>query len=194
MEKIGPPLERLTHRLTETPADFLDEPLIGTSGRVVVAALVGDVLAQFGGQADARLLARFVSDSPHQDRNRLALVAITIWLVADAWFVDAKIEPSEIAEFLDSTIEELAASNAAHQFVRDPDRREELARTALARLGYRPDGESEAQAVDRLTAICGAERKRLLSASRAAEERAREIREALATKAAQESADKWTRE
>jgi len=78
--------------------------------------------------------------------------------------------------------------------VQDPDRREELARVLLAHLGYRPAGETEAQASDRLSRISGTERQRLLAASRAAEERARAIREALAKKAAEESADKWTRE
>ena len=83
---------------------------------------------------------------------------------------------------------------AARRFVSDPDRREELARVALARLGYRPAGETLAQAQDRLTTLNSAERARVMNASRAAEERARQIREALAKKAAEESADKWTRE
>jgi hypothetical protein len=194
MKLIGPPIERLTHRLTETPADFLNEPRIASSGRVAVAALVGDLGAMFGGRPSLEELATFVSNSPQHDRNRLALAMIVVWLLADEWFPAADIEWSTIASFLGKPVEELAASCAAHQFVNDPDRREELARMTLARLGYRPDGETEAQASDRLVAISGAERERLLAASRAAEERAREVREALARKAAEESADKWTRE
>ncbi|MEY2926583.1 MAG: hypothetical protein RL367_1060 [Pseudomonadota bacterium] len=194
MDLTGPPIERLTHRLAETPADFLGEPQIGTGGRVAVAALVADLLARFGGRAEPVQLARFVSDQAPRDRNRLALVMIAVWLLADDWFAGAGIGPGPMAALLDSGVEELAVSNPAHQFVHDPDRREELARTVLARLGLRPAGESEAQAADRLTAISGAERQRLLNASRAAEERAREVREALARQAAQESADKWTRE
>ena len=65
---------------------------------------------------------------------------------------------------------------------------------ALARLGFVPAGETPEQAADRLTAISGMERRRLLEASRAAEQRARQIREALARKAAEEAADKWSRE
>jgi hypothetical protein len=194
MELIGPPLERLTHRLIETPADFLDEPRIAGSGRVAVAALVGDLMTSFGDRASTDVLMRFTSDSPHRDRNRLGLVIIAVWLLADEWFIAAGIDCKSIVQLLDDTVEELAASSPAHQFVSDPDRREEFARTALARFGYRPEGETQAQASDRLVAISGAERQRLLDASRAAEERAREVREALAQKAAQESADKWTRE
>jgi len=54
--------------------------------------------------------------------------------------------------------------------------------------------QSVAQAQDRLTTLNSAERARVLQAARAAEERARQIRAALVSKAAQESADKWTRE
>jgi len=61
-------------------------------------------------------------------------------------------------------------------------------------LDYRPEGESEAQAKDRLSALSSTERQRLLDESRDAEKRAREIRQALARKAAEQSADKWTRE
>jgi len=58
----------------------------------------------------------------------------------------------------------------------------------------RPAGETAAQAQDRLAAVSSGERLRVIEAARLAEERAREIREALARKAAQEAADKWTRE
>jgi hypothetical protein len=67
-------------------------------------------------------------------------------------------------------------------------------RVALARVGLRPAGETIAQAQDRLMTLSSAERQRVMRAARAAEERARAIREALARKAAQESADKYTRD
>jgi len=64
----------------------------------------------------------------------------------------------------------------------------------LASAGLRPAGESRNVAEDRWLAVSSRERTRLAAASRAAEERARQIREALARKAAEESADKWSRE
>jgi len=69
-----------------------------------------------------------------------------------------------------------------------------MIRFALARLDLRPSGETLTQAQDRLTTLSSIERNRVLAASRAAEQRTRDIREALARKAAQESADKYTRE
>jgi len=194
MEQIGPELEVLLRRLVETPKDFLDEPRLGRAGRVAVPALVHDLLARLGASPQAGVLEGFAGTGAKTDRNRLALVMIAVWLLADDWFRAARVDPSIVLRFLSETAAELAASAPAHRFVDDPDRREELARVVLARCNYRPRGESTAQATDRLAGISGTERRRLLEASRAAEQRARAVREALVRKAAQESADKWTRE
>ncbi|HKZ68457.1 MAG TPA: hypothetical protein VJ020_00155, partial [Anaerolineales bacterium] len=95
---------------------------------------------------------------------------------------------------LSTGLDELASITTANKFVSDPDRREELARLCLRGLGLRPAGETEAQAQDRLATLNTAERQRVIKAARAAEERARQIREEMAKKAAEEAADKWGRE
>jgi hypothetical protein len=194
MNNIGPPLEKLLRRLIETPPDFLDEPRIGSAGKVFVAALVNDLMARRGKRLSKDALARFTSTNASVDRNRLALVVITVWVLADEWFASAALPFEAWLSLLDEAAAELASTTQAHKFVTDPDRREELVRTALARLGLRPEGETVAQATDRLSRISGTERERLINASRDNEKRAREIRAALAKKAAEESADKWTRE
>ncbi|QWT20342.1 hypothetical protein KPL74_21695 [Bacillus sp. NP157] len=194
MEREGPVLETLTRRLAETPVEFLDEPRVAAAGTVRVAALVHDLLRLHGHRVDASALRRYVSGDARADRNRLMLVQVTTWLLADDWFVDAKPAREGLLQVLDQAAAELVAGGSADRFVHDAERREELARTALARLGYRPAGEARAEATDRLSSISGVERARLLEAARSAEERARAIREALAKKAAAESADKWTRE
>jgi hypothetical protein len=196
MEKSGPDLETLLHRLAETPAEFLAEPRVGNAGAVHVAALVNDLLALHGQRATLAALEHFTATGAdvRSERNRLALVMITVWLLADAWLIDAALPQHQLLHLLGAVVTELAQAGVAHQFVEDPDRREELVRVALARLDYRPAGETVAQAADRLSRISGVERKRLLEASRAAEQRAAEIRAALARKAAEESADKWSRE
>ncbi|MBP7601669.1 MAG: hypothetical protein KA750_09995, partial [Thermoflexales bacterium] len=61
-------------------------------------------------------------------------------------------------------------------------------------LALRPAGESVAQAQDRLATLNTAERQRVIQAARAAEERARAVREAMARKAAEEAAAKYNRE
>ncbi len=194
MNKIGPPLPAITRRISETPADFLGEPCLGGGGSVAVAALLGDVFHELGLETPLAVLSAFVPDQPVTQRNRCKLGAIAAWLLADDWLRAARPSPDEVTDFVLSALPELAAQTNAEAYVSEADRREELARTMLARFDFRPEGETPEQARDRLSMISAAERSRLLEASRAAEARAREVREALARKAAQESADKWTRE
>jgi len=193
VEREGPPLEALLHRLAETPQDFLGEPRVGQAGRVVVSAVVGDLCRLLGGTPTTAELAAFVSNEA-RDRNRLAVALLICWLLADDYFRANTPPPPALMELLTAGSAELGVQTQSRKFVEDPERREELARFALARVGLRPLGESVAQAQDRLTSLSAAERARVMQASRAAEERARAIREALARKAAEESADKWSRE
>jgi hypothetical protein len=215
MEREGPLLESLIRRLAETPADFLAEPRMGQSGRVETAAVVGDLLRLLNIEPRPEQLNAFVSrrgplttadlpeyaerNSPEfsqlrHARNRLAIALVLCWLLADDWFRRAGLDADHLFQLLNDGTVELAPQVPAKRFVTDPDRREELARMALARLGFRPAGETLAQAQDRLTTLNSTERARVLKASRAAEERAQKIREALIKKAAEESADKWTRD
>jgi len=194
MQTEGPILESLTRRLAETPEDFLAEPRIGNSGRVQVAAVAADLLRMLGGSIEQAQLKGFEGADSKQDRNRLSIALVLCWLLGDEWFQRNKLPPTAVLEVLSQGSTELGAQVPSQKFVTDPDRREELARFSLARLGYRPAGETPAQAQDRLTSLSSTERRRVLEASRAAEARARTIREALVRKAAQESADKFTRE
>lgn len=194
MKHIGPLLETLTHRLADTPPDFLDEPRIGKHGSVFVPAVVNDLLAMHGVHGEYVALQRFASDDIQADRNYLGLVQIACWLLADEWFIAAACSANSLWDWLQHELTKLAAITPAHRFVHDAERREEMARLSLFWLGYRPQGETEAQATDRLSRVSGRERQRLLATSRSNEQRARKIREALAKKAADEAADKWTRE
>lgn len=193
LAREGPPLERLLHRLADAPADVLAEPRIGRSGQVHVAAVVGDLLATFGARPSDAALVPFIT-SDVGARNALGVTLLLCWLLADATLVaGAAPDASAMLRLLDAGARELAAT-PARRFVHDAERREEMARVALSALGLRPAGETPSQAEDRLASISSAERARVMAASREAERRAREIREALRRKAAEESADKWTRE
>lgn len=194
MKQLGPPLQMLLQRIAECPADFLDEPCIGSRGRLPVAALVGDCLRKHGYSANGLELQSFTAmEGPHE-RKTLQLVALCVWLLGADWFRDAGLSGSTVLALIKDAMNELAKSSSVDKCMNDADRREEFARLSLARLGYRPEGESEAQAIDRLSALSSTERLRLLKEMQAAERRAREVRQALARKAAAESADKWTRE
>jgi hypothetical protein len=190
MEREGPPLEHLTRRLAETPGEFLEPPQVAGRGQVAVAAVVHDLLAMHGLEVAPDELDRFTSGGA----QALGVSLLLCWLLADDFFRRQRLAPAAVVALLGEEAKELAKYARAEKLCSDPERREEIARVALARLGLRPAGETEAQARDRLTSISSRERARVLKASRAAEERARKIRAELARKAAEESADKWTRE
>jgi hypothetical protein len=194
MNHEGPQLETLTRRLTETPTEFLAEPRIGALGTVHVDAVVADLLRSLGGAPEGLALASFAGRDAKKDRNRLATVLVLTWLMADEWFQGAKLSPEALLAMLADVSSELATQTASRSFITHPDRREELVRVALSRLDFRPAGETLAQAQDRLTSLSATERQRVIAAACEAEKRARSIREALARKAAKESADKYTRE
>jgi hypothetical protein len=78
--------------------------------------------------------------------------------------------------------------------VSDPERREELVRLCLAALGLRPAGETEVQAQDRLTASSSVERERVVRATKTQLQHARQVREAMRRKAAEEAAAREIRE
>ena len=195
MEREGPPLEALIRRLAECPADFLAEPRIGTAGMVHCAAVVSDLLADLGG-APLRTpeTAAFQGSRRREDRNRLRVVLVAAWLLHDDWFRARARFAAPARKFLEEGVAELAALVPADQLVADPDRREELARTCLRALGLRPVRETVAQAQDRLTTLNSAERQRVIREARAAEERARQVREAMARQAAEEAAARYMRE
>ncbi|TWI66487.1 hypothetical protein IP91_02304 [Pseudoduganella lurida] len=183
MTTQGPPLAMLTRRLAETPGEFLDTPH--------VAAVANDVALLLGARLPPPVLKRMANLGSGQRRPLVALLA---WMLADDWFVATPPGQPALVALFEEGAAELAATASARRFIGDPERREELVRVALARLGWHPADETHSQATDRLAAISGIERRRLLEASRAAERRARELREALARQAAEEAADKWSRE
>lgn len=190
----GPSLDALLRRLLDTPPDFLDPPHHDGGGQVHVAAVVNDVLDGHGVAPTPALLSTLGGDLRGVPAQQLTLSAVAAWLLADPLWQRWPLPPEALLALFADAVPALAAEAPASRYVLEPERREELVRTTVARLGLQPDGETAAQAADRLASVSGVERRRLLQASRAAEARARAIREALARKAAEESADKWTRE
>ena len=198
MKEEGPQLENLTRRLAECPVDFLAEPRArGGEGQVEVAAVVFDLLRDLGGRVLSREEAegfRLSDPKSKDERNRLRLILIASWLLHDVWFRSRDQYADKSYELLTEGLREVATLVDPQKFVSDPDRREELARLCLKGLGLRPAGETVEQALDRLTTLDSVERVRVVRAAREAEERARQIREEMARKAAEEAAANYGRE
>jgi hypothetical protein len=194
----GPMLEALTRRLAECPADFLAEPRDSSGkGAVHVAAVVYDLIRDMGGAplTKEQLAAfEFKNRKSKEDRNRQRVTLVASWLLHDSWFIYRGQFAARAYNFLTEGLKDLASLAQADALIADPDRREELTRLCLKALNLRPAGESEAQAEDRLATLDSVERSRVVREARAAEERARQIREELARKAAEEAASVYGRE
>ena len=85
-------------------------------------------------------------------------------------------------------------NRCAEDAVADADRREELRGCAWRGLGLRPRGETVAHATDRLTTLDSVERVRVVSQTRGAEARARELRRKMAEEAARAAAARYAPE
>jgi hypothetical protein len=195
----GPPLEQLLRRLAECPPDFLPVAAAGEATPASLPAVAGDLMRDLGeARPDPRRLESFrrlqQKGGDAKTRNQARLVLVACWLLHDPWFLRQGRLAAAALVFLERGLVALAPLVQAERFVDDPDRREELARAALAALDLRPQGESEPQARDRRTTLDSVERHAVLQKTRAAEERARQVREAMARKAAQEAAASYGRE
>jgi hypothetical protein len=165
-------------------------------GDVVVAAVVFDLLRELGGAPlTPQQLEPFTLQRGDARRERvLRAVLIAAWLLYDVWFRSRNRFAAPAYEFLARGLDEVAAIVQPQAFINDADRREELARLCLHALGLRPAGETAAQAEDRLVTLNSVQRARVVREARAAEERARAIREEMARKAAEEAAAVYGRE
>ncbi len=193
MNKEGPPLAALTRRLAECPPEFLAAPQLGAAGKVVVPAVVSDLLRDIGGPEAVVPRAAFEQKNPWRRRNTLGLILVACWLLHDPWFRQPVLAAPAF-KCLEDDLRALAEAAPAPVFVSDPDRREELARLCLKALGLRPAGESLAQAEDRLSTLNSVERESVRKATAAAQQRADAIRAAMARKAEDEANLKAMRE
>lgn len=185
----GPPAQALAERLARCPADFLAAPRIRGSGDVAVGAVVSDLIEELGGEPlDGAGARRFQprADTPAA-RNHLSAVLVTSWLLHDEVFRCGG-HAAAARALLEDGLDAIAQLVPARLLVTDPDRRMELARTVLAGLGILPAGESAAEAADRLAALDSVSRARVLAETRAAAQRAEEVRAAMRAAAAAEAA------
>jgi hypothetical protein len=197
MQQEGPLLERLTHRLSECPEEFLLPPMTVAGGTIHVAALVADHLRKIGIQPDVPVIQERFGPAVvgwRQDDNWLRMVAIGVWLLDDDWFLDRPDLAVHVRRFWEEGLQALSRVVDAKTVVTDSDRREEFVRLCLKQMGLRPSGESIEYATDRLTTLDSVERVRVVREMQSAEARAREVREALAKQAAQAAAAKASRE
>lgn len=199
MPGTGPPIELLTHRLSETPVEFLSPVLTSDSGAVHLAAIVSDLVCELGGSPLPASDAKRFESHDKGAADELRLVLISCWLLHDPWFTERGSFSQKALRFLGGGLAGVAKVVKPEKFVSDPDRREELARLCLAALDILPAGENELQARDRLTTLSSVERLRVLAETRKVQqqqeaERKRRIQQEMEQRRAAEAAPAWGRE
>ena len=190
MQQTGPQLDTLTHWLADCPPEFYQSP-IDSGGAISrraddlpinVAAIVSDHLRDLGMPLAAiRQVGGEIGRLPSREQR---LVSICVWLLREPWFMQHAELAGKVGELLGEGLGDLSRTIKPESTVTDPDRREELVRLVLGFFGYRPAGETLAQARDRMNTLDSVERVRIVSQTRDAEARARAIRQAMAQKGA----------
>ena len=187
------PLESISNALFGRSSPGRDpEPVGGVRVRAVVADLVETLC---GEPPDASFLLAFeAAGTAKLERNRLQWVLAGCHLL---WHPELRARASEMARVRRLLVQDMAALAAAapaEAVTRDDERREELIRLALRALGLCLPGESAREAEDRLAQVDSVERRALAARMADREKRAREVREQMAKRAAEEAAAKVSRE
>jgi len=186
-------LPALIQRLTLTPDEFKMQFGIGKSDRLNPASVLGDLLYDLSGERpDPSYLRKF--EKLERKTNYLRAVMYACHLFNDASFKQQTQVAERVQEFLGDKLLKLSSVVDADLFLTDPERREELARQCIAAALALPSGESKHVAEDRLNTVDSLERARVIEETRKSQQRAREIREAIQKKEAEEAASKWSRE
>ena len=191
-----PPLPEWLRWLAELPAVMRSPPEGIGDGRTRVRAVVADLFESLLGVAPAGpwLDAFDAGSAAPSERNRLSWVLATCHVLWHPSLRAEKLPRAAIERLLVQEISALAAVAPAEALLRDEERREELVRRVLRAAGQRLPGETERERTDRLKQVDAIERHRVLVAAAQRERRTREVREAMARKAAEEAAAKVSRE
>jgi hypothetical protein len=184
----SPPLAELLRHVSEMPPAFRGEADV----RAVVADLVETLARE---PAPEGTLAAFVPAGPTAaEKNRLQWVLAGCHLLWHPTFRAVGVARASIERLLVQDLATLAGIVPVEELDRDEERREELVRRALRAMSATLPGESPNEAEDRFKQVDSVERRRVLVAAAERERRAREVREAMAKKAAEEAAAKVSRE
>ena len=182
-------LAELQRWLGEMPPIFARAPDSVSGGTVNVRAVLSDLFETLTGER-VELRVGDAAGSPNEVQWALAACHL-LW---HPQLRTQRMAPLLLQRVFMQEIPQIAAVVPVAQLAQQSERGEELIRRTLHALGLRIAGESEAEAEDRLKQVDSVEHHRVIAEAVAREARARQVREQMATKAAEEAAAKVSRE
>ncbi len=192
-----PPLAEWLRWVAEMPPSFRVAPEGGPGGRVRVRAVVSDLLETLHGALPAPVVLAAFDAAPgaaKSERNRLGWVLAACHVLWHPAVRAASPSQQSVQAFLVQELAQLGAVASIDILNHEEERREELVRRVLRAVQFALPGESPHEAEDRLRQVDSVEHHRVLTAAAVREKRSREVREAMARKAAEEAAAKVSRE
>ncbi|MBN1617171.1 MAG: hypothetical protein JW875_07640 [Spirochaetales bacterium] len=193
MKKIGPPLAHLLRRLEDTPVEFYTLPVNGAPDSMAVHALIADLCLTLGTPFKIKDINRLCVGRGVISDNTYRLMAVGTWFLSDT-SLTFLLTPSAVCTVIEKSLAQLSYERNVEYYLFEEDGREEFVRAVLRDLGARPEGETIAQAEDRLSAVSSQARRVVMGEAAEGLARDRQLRAALAKKAAEEAADKYMRE
>lgn len=192
MKKVQnvPHISEMIHHIKQCPAEFLGQPDRNGRSGINTEALVNDTVRALTGDATAPRLIDIAA--ARRSLAELSLQQICCWALSHPFF--RQIDSGWLRQFFCKGLSEVAPLVKPEQWVKDEERAEELARMILSACGKCPGGESEAEAADRFDSVSTVKRLKVIEETKAAMERAQEIRRQMAEKAAREAANVYSRE
>lgn len=182
-------LAELQRWLVEMPPIFSASPDTVEGGTVRVRAVMNDLFETLTG---VRRPAPLGSTESSVAQAQWCLAAChLLWHPA---LRASRYSEAQLQRVFFQEVALMAAIVPIAQLVQDEERREELIRRTLRALNLTLPGESTEDTEDRLGQVDSVEQHRVIADALAREQRTREVREQMASKAAQEAAAKVSRE
>lgn len=190
-----PSIYELISHLKSCPADFLHASCEETDSKgIETNALILDSLRKTNTQYQTTSALKDPIYYKAITENHRRSIHIVAWLLSHPAFQQSAAGPQAIEELLFEQLKEMSRLVKYKDWVFNEDRTEELARTALFTCNILPGSETEEEAIDRLESLSSLKRNKILAKTKAAYDRAIEIRRKMAEKKAREAANVYGRE
>lgn len=189
-------LSELIRHISEMPSDYRFNVLIEykpAEDSIYLPAIIGDTMLRLGLGFPSEKEIETIFEK-QRSANAWKLTAYLCYALLFSGFRNQSINRSVFLDLIGGQLDALARLVKADSMIDETERREEFARTILARLEILPAGESQKQAKDRLLMLDSIERQKVIEKTKQAQIRAQKLKEEMERQRAREAASKMSYE